>query len=593
MKQNKTTKKRKNQKNKTKKRTSHKRNAFYGGNKTASIHTVTKSLKNKYGLYKYLQLVCPISGYCMGFGYEMNKITNFFNNYDFQYIHNPIKLLSSGANGFVNELIFEKDSYKVSTILKSTKRENADNLFLEAYIGMKQINNFCKFFPCFLETYKAYKYTLVNESTTTNNESNYKFINSDMISIHSSNYSSRNKYLDSLYDKLTEKANSFVLNPLWKQLNSQRKTNVSIKDMTNNLLPIPINLHMTLLSCDHPINNAILIQYVSNPISFNNYFNYRINTMSDTDYEYVYSVSLVQCLYQIYSVLGVLENGFTHYDLHHNNVFFYEIPDNKYITMNYYREGILEVSFKTHLVVKILDYGRCYTPFNIEYYNTLNDNLQNQHQNQHQQSIDNKQCGYDFFDFELNEDNFYTSQLMPNKSHDLRLVSIIKNEYNLLDCNNCKYITHALTEVEYNTIKDENTGILHSDGSPPLESDNNNNIGFSDIANLHIDKIKNVSDMSEVLYYILKMPYFKEENNRHYLENNMENKEIGILNIDLDKIKDMEYIPYPKKDKKRKIFGENEKDTNKMDTNKRDAMDSMDMNQLNPKKRFMEFEPEF
>ena len=55
------------------------------------------------------------------------------------------------------------------------------------------------------------------------------------------------------------------------------------------------------------------------------------NKNQDPDFLY----TVINILFQIYSVLSVLQYEFTHYDLHPKNVLLYKVSNDGYITMNY------------------------------------------------------------------------------------------------------------------------------------------------------------------------------------------------------------------------------------------------------------------
>jgi hypothetical protein len=64
-------------------------------------------------------------------------------------------------------------------------------------------------------------------------------------------------------------------------------------------------------------------------------------------------------LLQIYFVLNVLKNEYTHYDLHAGNAFLYKpYLGERYIEMSYHFNDGTTIKFPTEYIAKIIDYGR-------------------------------------------------------------------------------------------------------------------------------------------------------------------------------------------------------------------------------------------
>ena len=110
---------------------------------------------------KFLKSICSDSGVCIAFGKEEQNIKKFFNGFTtFEYAVDPIQRIGAvSANGFVNEINYQRDEYKANTILKSSAKKNADNLMYEYVVGTEYINKLCKRYPCFVETYGLYEYS--------------------------------------------------------------------------------------------------------------------------------------------------------------------------------------------------------------------------------------------------------------------------------------------------------------------------------------------------------------------------------------------------------------------------------------------------
>lgn len=108
----------------------------------------------------FLQTVCSESGQCLVFGRYAKEITNFFKGFsNFDYAERYCERLGAvSVNGFVVEISFQRKEYMICTILKSSQKPSADNLFYEYLVGTKYINRQLSKFPCFVQTYGLYYY---------------------------------------------------------------------------------------------------------------------------------------------------------------------------------------------------------------------------------------------------------------------------------------------------------------------------------------------------------------------------------------------------------------------------------------------------
>ena len=123
-------------------------------NKTKKGNIIKKFIvKNKNKLTAYfLNAICQDSGVCMAFGKEINKIKSFFNNFTtFEYAVNQ-RYISTGSNGVVVQIEYERLKYKSFAILKQSQQTTSDNVFYEYLVG-KFLNLKNKKLPCLLETY--------------------------------------------------------------------------------------------------------------------------------------------------------------------------------------------------------------------------------------------------------------------------------------------------------------------------------------------------------------------------------------------------------------------------------------------------------
>jgi len=311
---------------------------------------------------KFLNIICKESKICLDFGNYGKQVNDYFDNFqNFKFAKPATRIGEASKNGAVLLIPFEKNGYKTFALLKFSLSKKADNLMYEAYVGTRFINYFSKVFPSFTDTYG---YFLLNSITD--------------------------------YDKVME----YIHYNLPIDINAQIKL-----ESHNNFI---LNL-----ACNNPILITPLIQYFSN---FNTFFNEYNNDFNNTNKE-------IPCLlYQIYFVLDILKDIFTHYDLHANNAGYYKPFTNKYILMNYHLENGTIISFPTIYISKIIDYGRCH--FNNNSYNT-NDLIDLVCENC------KPRCGYrvgfSFITGKIFKDNWINPRVK-NCSHDLRLISILKSK---------------------------------------------------------------------------------------------------------------------------------------------------------------------
>ena len=312
------------------------------------------------GMQKYLSKVCPNSGDCLAFGPTSAVVKEYFDNFTtFRYLEpQSTVVLSSGANGSVNDLTYKRGKYTAHALLKTSIREESDNTLFEAFVGYNFINIQNMYFPCFVETYGAFK-----------------------------------------GDK-------------------------SIK------IPIPVTSEYVKLSCFQNKLNGNLVQHIQNATSMNTVIYHLEQEMKKFPYYKTYYLTILwQLMYQIYAVLDGLKNEYTHYDLHTENVLLYPIPNGKKVELKYYaKNGDLEYSFQTRYIVKIIDYGRCYTPLNQQYYDKVCETLMC---GPTKDNICGITKGYQWFngDAALDKEFFYITSLKRNVSHDVRLADEINNTF--------------------------------------------------------------------------------------------------------------------------------------------------------------------
>lgn len=374
-----------------------------------------------------------IKEFSISFGNDQSHINSLFNGFtSFQYLTRFPKVLSSGVNGKVLLCEYENQGYTKNTVLKITKDNTSDNLLYEYFIGITVVDDLCRFFPCFLKTYGLYK----------------------------------------------------IINEYGQQLkNNKKKTDMNILKEGLELLPISsdndIQEHIDE-SCFDLTDIVIMTEYTKG-IRFDELFE------SNKNDPYFLNVELPNILLQIYLPLSSIQHIFIHNDLHFKNVIVQKLPENKYIEFKYYRNSYKTI--KTQYIVKIIDYGRAYTPTFEEYYDKMC-KAQNC-------LVDDRYCG-ETKGYKYILRNYFEAIRRPNQNkRDLRFIHHIKE------------------------IDDDENIFPHSNEMKEL------------LSKIHYDKkciqgkICNVNDLVFSLAFLIK--------SNDYIENirNTSYESIGILEIDL------------------------------------------------------------
>jgi hypothetical protein len=354
-------------------------------NKQNDLNRIKETVFDKQ-FVNYLKTICTDSGECLAFGLESSNIKKIFSDFtDFSHLSKVVNAGSESANGFVLNLHYESMNYKANALLKSSRKKKSDNLYYEYLVGTLFVNKMNQIFPCFTETYHLFEHrTELSKGRLLKNE----------LSV--------NKYSK------------------WLKVNTCDAS--LIKD----------SFKCIDESCKNGVSFAILVQYISNPISLASF-------VVKHRHDILFEDQMICILYQIYACLSYLKDHYTHYDLHTENVLLYKLPDGKYVNIKYVDERSGNtVTVKTNYIAKIIDYGRCY-------FGNLGNNGLPTSKMIGDTIFNSKVCsklvpskvGYNFFKYEATERNFYISSLMRNKSHDLRLAYILSKMtvkmYNLFE----------------------------------------------------------------------------------------------------------------------------------------------------------------
>jgi len=270
----------------------------------------------------FLTEICSDSNECVTFGIEVDKIKKYFDNFVNFNLVKEFKVLSSGSQGMVKLIKYEKNNYETYAILKLSKTDTADNPYYEYLVG-NFLNTQLKFFPCFVQTYGLFEYD------------GQSFVNYE------------------------DKSFASIISDRLKQVDDTHS-----------------DIHL-VKSCVNPTKFCILTQYLKNSITMKKALEPRYSLKYDSKYNEWYEdkrdykyIDMAQCdfyineipyiLFQIYMPLYILSDVFAHFDLHWNNILLYEPVKGKTIKYIYYLSDGEVISFYSPYIVKLIDYGRSY-----------------------------------------------------------------------------------------------------------------------------------------------------------------------------------------------------------------------------------------
>ena len=192
-------------------------------------------------------------------------------------------------------------------------------------------------------------------------------------------------------------------------------------------------------------------------------------------------------LLQIYYPLFILMRVFTHYDLHISNILVYTLANGSYITYSF-EDPITNqrITFKTHYIIKIIDYGRCY--IHDEDTQTSTKNVFETVCKMPECDKCGKYLGFLFFKDENKLSNPYIDSVNLNISSDLRALNYIKYRFTEHIRSNT-----AIYRKMKGSMKQLFDDLVYSEryGTPPLSTDKSSG------------KIRNVGDAYERLIRIL------------------------------------------------------------------------------------------
>lgn len=276
----------------------------------------------------YFKKICRDSGVCIALAQYAKQIKDYFLGFtDFTYVSNAQYIRTSSANGFVHKILYDRDGYTAQSVLKSSKKESADNLLYEYLVG-QYINKKCVIFPCFIQTYGWFKYNSPEDWEKMKDMKN----STDITSFDLRDYMTKDEVLSETITRNKEKN--------------------CVDDKKNPLIRRECTALEYLLgfSCKNSKYLSVLIEHINSTTI----------TLMAYDKEFMTTNEILYVLYQVYMPLSTLRDEFTHYDLHTGNVLVYEPVRGKYIDYIYKLKSGEIIRFKSKYIAKIIDYGRSY-----------------------------------------------------------------------------------------------------------------------------------------------------------------------------------------------------------------------------------------
>jgi hypothetical protein len=244
-------------------------------------------------------------------------------------------------------------------------------------------------------------------------------------------------------------------------------------------------------SCAIPARQCILIEKVESSVSFKTWMRSKTN-----DDSFFWNNELPQSLFQLYSIIDTVKENFTHYDLHIGNIMICQLKEP--VVMRYHYDDTSVIEFTTDFVVKIIDYGRCF--FDIE--GTSSTDIINL-----VCKLTNPcgpKCGSrkGFGSKYSGLSKYFINATVVNHSHDLRALNIVCSE--IVKTGKPSFLGNFKPLIQYDarTAKPEN-----------------NHYGTGHIAKGEFpNRIVNVTDAHSAFKQCMVMPFFLEENKKHYLQ---------------------------------------------------------------------------
>lgn len=272
-------------------------------------------------------------------------------------VHEMKTLLGRGRNTKNTRFI---SALKFSVI---NEKQDPDNLFYECFIGKEVINNYSARFPLFTQTFHLYHMNFKRDVWVINQYA-YRYLLSLPVA----------KRLAMFAD---DPVDYFVIPKLEKAVINERdeigaeaeQGKVEVERLRRMFEPqkraeiVNTTLDMGSLksfrtACSDSRQLVMQTEFIDNGITLLRFLQEEFGPHGPNN-AFFWNFECANILFQIYGPLSTLRREFTHYDAHLNN-FVVSSLDRKHIVLRYHYKGkIIRIASK--FVLKLVDYGRCYT----------------------------------------------------------------------------------------------------------------------------------------------------------------------------------------------------------------------------------------
>jgi hypothetical protein len=385
------------------------------------------------------------------------------------YLSNIRPIGANSVNGFIRKLIYSFDDIEYPVVLKSTNNNKGDNLVYEFLVG-QCINFMSAYYPCFSKTFCCGKYK---------NESIWRMFRD----FNSISFLPRpiNEYIDIL--------------------DSSNLKNIILNGCANSQLICIFTQYIPIqYSLEDFMKQFCIVKLFTNPERQILFFK-----KDNSSRLYI----LVIILHMIYQLLSSFADFFTHYDLHLSNTVLVKLQEGKYAQINYHQPDGSVVSTKTSFIPVILDYGHSFVDCNG--LQQVIDNVTNTNNSEDiirtvcdNDSVCKGTCGsrvgYTWIpDYDKStstfsthsEHNYFIDQTRHNRSHDLRILDMLKRNYDYSEIPSSEYIKKVFIDDFLNKFE------LWND-----------RFGTPEDVNPNFDKIYNVHTAAKLLTDIIISPEF-------------------------------------------------------------------------------------
>lgn len=417
-------------------------------------------------------------------------------------------------------------------------KQNPDNLFYEAFVGREVINGFCDRFPLFVRTYHLY-HILSQRDVWFLNQLAKKYLESVGGKKRRRMFAEEN--LDEFFDLgrpgeqdeadraleavLPTTTGEFDPEILQKMFGSSEKVAMVSTSLSS--------LRSFQLACRDSRQLVLQTEFVDKSEPLSRFLDAEFHPATGENNDFFWNFECANLLMQIYAPLAAVCDQFTHYDLHLRNLMVASLPARKHVVFKYSFEG-RTVFVASKFVVKLVDYGRCFTPLTESFRAHLckadrgKGSGGDEGKDEHGCGIDH---GFRYLNYTPEEARESRTFLLPrqrNKSHDLRAAYLLRHhllekepEFRARKFDRPDFPGHAMRNILRNVY------FQHHYGTPEAASDPEFRPEASFVRPTNTRIIRNVTDLFRAVFEYCSQPAFAQ----HRMIYEELSKNIGDLNI--------------------------------------------------------------